>query len=123
MANYVVWIDREHAKIFELHPNEVIETNMKRHEIRHHTGAEKEHNHQKHGEKFFCDVAHHLNTAHEILLVGPGQAKDQFKAHLEKHHHGSISNKVVGVETVDHPTDNQVVALAKKFFKAHLAFG
>lgn len=122
MANYVVFIDLEHAKVFELHPDRTTETALKRHEVRHHTGRDKEHNNHKNAEKFFHEVAGHLGAAREILLVGPGMAKDQFKEHLARHHHADIGQKVVGTETVDHPTDGQIVALAKKFFKAHLQY-
>jgi stalled ribosome rescue protein Dom34 len=121
MANYVVFIDLEHAKIFELHPDKVEAHSMRRHEIRHHGGNEKEKNNQKNEEKFFHQVVGHLASAHEILLIGPGPAKIHFRAHIEKHAH-EVGKKVVGVETVDHPTDGQIVALAKKFFKAHLRF-
>lgn len=121
MANYVVSIDLDHAKIFELHPGKVEERTLRRHEIRHHSGVEKEQNNHKNAEKFFGQVAERLANAHEILLVGPGAAKGHFKDHLEKHDR-ELSQKIVGVETIDHPTDNQIVALAKKFFKAHLQF-
>jgi stalled ribosome rescue protein Dom34 len=121
MANYVVFIDLEHAKIFELHPGKIEEHSMRRHEIRHHNGSEKENNNHKNEEKFFHQVASRLVGAHEVLLVGPGQAKTHFKHHMERHDH-EVNKKVVGMETVDHPTDNQIVALAKKFFKAHLQF-
>jgi len=122
MANYVVWLDSEKAKIFELHPAGVEEKTLKRSEIRHHTGAEKEQNNHKNAEKFFHQVALALNGAHEVLLTGPGEAKVHFQTHLTNHHHNNVGSKVVGVETVDHPTDGQVVALAKKFFKNHLKF-
>ena len=121
MANFVVFVDQEHAKIFELHPQKVEEHTLRRHEVRHHSGAEKGQNQQKNTDKFFHQVSGHLGSAHEILLVGPGVAKTHFKEYLEKHAH-DIGKKVVGIDTVDHPTDGQIVALAKKFFKAHLAF-
>lgn len=57
-----------------------------------------------------------------MLLVGPEDAKTHFQQHLERHHHEALGKKVIGVETVDHPTDGQIVALAKKFLKAHLRF-
>jgi stalled ribosome rescue protein Dom34 len=122
MANFVVFIDQEHAKIFELHPSRVEEKSMARHEIRHHTGNEKDNNNRKNPEKFFRLVAERLGDAHEILLIGPGLAKTHFREHLDTHHLKDIGKKVVGLETVDHPTDGQIVALAKKFFKAHLQF-
>jgi stalled ribosome rescue protein Dom34 len=122
MANVVVWIDSTHAKLFELHGETTTEVKLKKHEVRHHNGTEKEQNNHKNSEKFFHDVALHLSQAHEVLLIGPGEGKSHFKSHLEKHHHKQVALKIVGVETVDHPTDGQIVALAKKFFKAHLAF-
>ena len=122
MANYVVWLDSSEAKVFELHPTEVNEKTLRRKEIRHHNGVEKEQNNHKDGEKFFHTVAEALTGANEVLLVGPGDAKLHFKNHLERHHHTEIGKKIVGTETVDHPTDNQIVALAKKFFKGHLQF-
>lgn len=122
MANYVVWLDSSEAKVFELHPTEVNEKTLRRKEIRHHNGVEKEQNNHKDSEKFFHTVAEALTGANEVLLVGPGDAKLHFKNHLERHHHTEIGKKIVGTETVDHPTDNQIVALAKKFFKGHLQF-
>jgi len=124
MANVVLWIDSDHAKIFELAGDTVTEKTLKRREIRHHTGSEKDHNHHKEGgHKFFHDVATHLEGAARILLIGPGEAKTRFRGHVESHHpHGHLGNKIIGEETVDHPTDGQIVALGKKFFSAHLRF-
>jgi hypothetical protein len=51
----------------------------------------------------------------EILIVGPGSAKLDLMKHATKHDH-SIAEKVVGIETVDHPTDGQLLAYAKKYF-------
>jgi stalled ribosome rescue protein Dom34 len=121
MANYVVFIDLENAKIFELHPEKVETHNLHRHEIRHHSGMEKEQNNHKNEQKFFHEVSGHLVNAHEVLIIGPGEAKTHFKDYIGSHN-SPLMKKVVGLETVDHPTDNQVVALAKKFFKAHLQF-
>ena len=122
MANYVIWLDSEKAKIFALHPEEVSEKTLVRTEIRHHNAAEKEQNKHKNAEKFYHEVATALSSAHEVLLVGPGEAKVHFQAHLKNHHHAQVGSKIVGVETIDHPSDGQIVALAKKFFKNHLRF-
>ena len=122
MANFVIWMDQDHAKIFELHPNKIEAHNMKRHEIRHHSGFEKEQNNHKNGENFFHLIAKSLSDAHQILLLGPGLAKAHFKAHLDQHHHSDLAKKVVAVETVDHPTDPEIVASAKKYFRTHLRF-
>jgi hypothetical protein len=35
---------------------------------------------------------------------------------VHQHDH-ALEAKVVGIETVDHPSDGQIVAFAKKYFK------
>jgi hypothetical protein len=49
------------------------------------------------------------------LIVGPGSAKLELMKHANKHDH-LTAEKVVGIETVDHPTDGQLLAYAKKYF-------
>jgi hypothetical protein len=58
-----------------------------------------------------------LAGASEILIVGPGQAKLELIKHINAHDH-AVVDKVVGVETVDHPGDGQLVAYARKYFVA-----
>jgi hypothetical protein len=57
-----------------------------------------------------------LEGSGEILLVGPATAKLELLRYIEKHDH-ALGAKIVGIETVDHPTDGQLVAYAKKYFK------
>jgi len=120
MSALVVWMDHEHAKIFALSPEKMETHSLKKHEVRHHTS----HDEQKHknAEGFFHELASELKGASELLLVGPGLAKAQFKHHLENHHHQDLAKKVVGMETCDHPTDNQILDLGRKFFKKYDLF-
>jgi hypothetical protein len=62
-------------------------------------------------------VAEALRGAKEILVCGPGQAKLELIRHVHKHDH-DVEASIVGVETVDHPSDGQLVAYARKYFKA-----
>jgi hypothetical protein len=32
-------------------------------------------------------------------------------------HDRALERKIVGIETVDHPTDGQIIAYAKKYFR------
>jgi stalled ribosome rescue protein Dom34 len=115
MSAYVVWIDQEHAKLFKFMIGGKTENQIvKRHGIEHHTP--KHENHQKEHDAFYHDVANHLKDASELLLVGPGLGKEHFKTHLEKHHHSDLLKKIVGSVSMDHPTDPQIVAEARKFF-------
>lgn len=49
--------------------------------------------------------------------MGPGSAKLELVKHVNNHDK-TLSDHIVGVETADHPTDNQIVAHARTYFKA-----
>ena len=68
-------------------------------------------------QKYYHDIAQALAGASEILVVGPANAKLQLIKHINAHFHDLI-DKIIGVETVDHPTDGQVGAYARKYFVA-----
>ena len=58
------------------------------------------------------------NAAFEVRpITGPSNAKTELMAHIEKHE-PKLLKIILGVETVDHPTDNQLVAYARKYFKS-----
>jgi hypothetical protein len=65
---------------------------------------------------YFNDIADALKQSTEVLIVGPAQEKLAFAKHLAATR-PDISRKVVGVETVDHPSDGQLLAYARKYFK------
>ena len=49
-------------------------------------------------------------------VVGPAPAKLHLMRHIHAHDQ-AMSSKVVGVETVDHPSDGQVLAYARKYLR------
>lgn len=116
MSHAIVWLDTKHAKIFEF-----TETTKIGHQV-----ARKEHHTQQHSggadqeleKKYYHALASDLSNFKEILLVGPGLGKDHFKKYLEEHNK-DLSKKIIGIDTVDHPSDNELIAMAKKVFKAH----
>ncbi len=116
MSACVVWIDSEHAKIFKISANG-IEKKMMKHHSANPIGAH--HDSHKHNaeEHFFHEVATNIGSTEELLVFGAGMAKSHFKSHLEKHHHNDLAKHLVGVETLDNLTDNQVLEAARKFFK------
>ena len=64
-----------------------------------------------------------IDTSHAKLfnLTPQGIKTEEVKNHPHEHHHAEVAKKVLSVENMDHPTDAQIVAHAKKFFKhAHL---
>ncbi|SNS18809.1 hypothetical protein SAMN06295967_10512 [Belliella buryatensis] len=52
----------------------------------------------------------------DILLFGPGTAKDQFKNRLAENK--SFSKKWVSVQNSDKMTDNQLLAFVRDFYKS-----
>jgi hypothetical protein len=114
----VMWIDHNEARIFRVDAGTVEAEAIRaphRHVHRHPKGPTAEHNHPDDMRRFFRDVADALAEAEAILLVGPSTAKLQFLRHAHSHAR-ALEEKIVGVETVDHPTDGQLVAYAKRYF-------
>jgi len=66
---------------------------------------------------YFRKIAGSLANAKEILVAGPATAKTAFVNHLNEHAHG-VRAKIVAIETVDHPSDGQLLDYARKHFRA-----
>ncbi|MDH5206464.1 MAG: hypothetical protein OEW36_12460, partial [Hylemonella sp.] len=69
-------------------------------------------------DSYYHAIAEALKGVHEILVTGPAQAKDEFKAHCARHDK-AIDAAIVGVVVSDHPSDGQLVAMAKQYFLKH----
>ncbi len=67
--------------------------------------------------RFFADIATALAGTHEILIIGPAQTKQEFAAYL-RDKHADLGKGIVAVENADHPSDGEVLAYARKHFKA-----
>jgi hypothetical protein len=115
-----VWIDHAGARLFSLSADDASEWTLHPHE-RH------PHIHHKAGSigsgkapgdpDYFREVAAAIADAGAILVTGPGTAKSEFAAFL-KARHPEIAAKVAAVEPLDHPSDGQLIAFARKFFRA-----
>lgn len=67
--------------------------------------------------RFFDEIAASLVGIHEVLIAGPGNAKSAFKTYIGDRH-VELASRVVGIETLDHPTDAELLAHAQKSFTA-----
>ena len=65
---------------------------------------------------FYADVAKALHGVHEVLLTGPGLAHNEFRDWCAAHQKGTAAAIVDSIAS-DHPSDAQLVALAKQYFK------
>jgi stalled ribosome rescue protein Dom34 len=65
---------------------------------------------------FFDDVATAIRGAEEVVVTGPGLTKSEFRRHVESKH-PLVAKQIVGFETLDHPTEGQLLAFARTYFK------
>ena len=116
----VVWLDHSEAHVMHITSDDVEKSVV-------HPAKPHQRLHSKSGipgsgklaedKSYFHAVVEALQGAQEILVVGPAQAKLQLIKHMHAHD-PAVADKVVGVESIDHPTDGQLVAYARKYFVA-----
>jgi len=116
--HYLVWIDHQLARIMSF--NEQTSEARTLHSARgaehlHHKANARDSGHVTVDHDFLEQVAQALQHAGAILITGPAGAKHELATHL-KAKHPAIAARVSGVETVDHPSEGQLLALARKFF-------
>ena len=117
----VVCIDHAEALVFEF-----AESGVTEHRIRsknrqgnniHHKAGSAGSGHAHDSKAYLTAVAEALQSSHEILIVGHGTAKDEFASFI-RDRIPALAPRIMGVETVDQPTKNEVLAFARKFFEA-----
>lgn len=114
----VAWLDHREARIFHFNADDFTRAIVRGNDQHlHHKAGVIGSGHAGGDPKFFAAAAKALEPAKEILVIGPGAAKNEFRAYLAAAN-PQLDKRVVAVETFDHPTDNQVVAHARKFFAA-----
>ena len=67
-----------------------------------------------HLNQYFDKVIASLRDARSILILGPGEAKDEVEKRLRN---TGLGKAIVGVETADKMTDPQIAALARRRFR------
>ena len=116
----VVWLDHREAKIFFFDRNSVdvvdLASRSPNHHL-HHSRGDVAGKRSPEDQQFLHDIVKTLTPAKEWLVTGPGTAKLEFVKHVHNHDH-SLGDRIVGVETSDHPSDKQLVAHARSYFKA-----
>jgi hypothetical protein len=113
----VIWIDHKEARIFRLNSDATTESTVHAPYFvhKHPGGSDRVKEHPDDTRRFFQALANSLTDAEGIVIVGPSSAKLEFLRYVHMHAHG-LEPKIVGIETMDHPTDGQIVAYAKQYF-------
>jgi hypothetical protein len=65
--------------------------------------------------RFLSDIAREVDDADEILIVGPSTAKVDLITYIHRYER-ALEAKVVAVETVERPTNDELVANALRYF-------
>jgi stalled ribosome rescue protein Dom34 len=116
----VIWIDHREARVFHFNATDVDHLMLHPENPTmhiHHEANTVGSGHETLDEKFLHEVAHAVADAGAVLVAGPGTAKTELMNHIKKHD-PKVMKSILGVETVDHPSDAQFVAHARKFFKS-----
>jgi stalled ribosome rescue protein Dom34 len=124
MKNSVgLWIDHRKAIIVSLkdesEKTSQIVSHMEKH-VRYSGGAndasaEDQRDRQFTGKlrQYYDRVVSSIRGADSILILGPGEAKMELKTRLDNE---ALGGRIVGVETADKMTDNQIAAKVRHYF-------
>lgn len=105
----IVWMDQQQAQVVMFDKEHSESVKVRSHSHASHQGK----SHDEPG--FYADIAARLAGTHEVLLTGPGQAHDKFRVWCAVHQ-PAVAKVIVGSSLSDHPSEGQLVALARKYF-------
>ena len=114
----VIWIDHQEAHVMFMDESaseaEIIKTKST-HPHLHHKKGEIGSGKVAFDTKYFESITNAVKDAREILILGPGMAKVELTKYAHRHA-ADIAEGIVGIETVNHLADKQILAFARKFF-------
>jgi stalled ribosome rescue protein Dom34 len=116
----VIWIDHREARVFHFSPTEaeklVLRPDNPTKHI-HHKANSIGSGHAPADKDFLHAVIQSVADAGAVLIAGPGSAKAELVKHVHDHD-PKLMKRIAGVETVDHPSDAQLVAYARHYLGA-----
>jgi hypothetical protein len=115
----VIWIDHAQARIIRF-DRETSSTRVIRPEggtpHLHHKANSIDSGHVSEDSAYLHAVGQAITGLDAVLVTGPANAKLELMKHLTRHD-PLLLEKVSGVETVDHPTDGQLLDLGRHHFR------
>lgn len=107
----VAFVDHHSAQVLQFNSEHVVERSLHEHlkfTRQHGSGVRTEH-------EFFGQVCDALDGIAEVLVVGGHTGLADFRHYADKHR-PQTAQRITGYEVVDHPSENQLVALARRYF-------
>lgn len=116
----LVWIDHQVAKIFHFNADtnetDVVHSTHP-HQHLHHKAKSGDSGHVSVDEQMLERVCAAIADAGAILIGGPASAKTELNTFIEQKH-PQLATRISAVETLDHPTDGELLAHGRRFFRA-----
>jgi len=118
-----LWIDHRKAVIVsingELEKIKIIISDMEKH-VRFSGGAEKDLEEDQRDRRFtghlniyYKEVIDFIRDSKSILIIGPGEAKSEFKKRLESK---MLPGRVINLEVADKMTESQIAAKVREYY-------
>jgi hypothetical protein len=111
MFHAVAWIDHQGAQILQFDAEHTQTKKLEAHS--HHTRQHGSSVRTEH--EYFAGVCNALDGIAEVLAVGPKTGLADFRHYVEKHR-PAVGRQIVGWESSEHRTENQLVAWARQYF-------
>ena len=116
----VIWLDHKRAQVVSFGRDSSESATVQ------HDGGER-HLHHRRGSigsghaaedpKYYEKILVAVADAQELLVTGPANAKLEFVKHIHKRH-PVLVERLVGVETLDHPSEGELLKFARAYFLA-----
>ena len=110
----VAFVDHHAAQVLQFSAEQALEQKVHEHQHltkQHASGVRSEH-------EFYAHVCDALEGITEVLVVGGHQGLADFRHYVDKHRPQTAA-RIAGYEVVDRPSENELVALGRKYFARH----
>lgn len=111
----VVWIDYDQACVSRFNRALVKTEIIKTYAPAPGTVPAKRSVHAPDTARYFDDIAQAISDADGILILGPGFERLELLVHLRRGY-PQVADRIVALETVDRPSDEEMVPWARKHF-------
>ena len=114
----VAFVDHQSAQVLQFNSDQVVKHTLHEHlhfTRQHASGVRSEH-------EFFGEVCDALEGIAEVIVMGGHKGLGDFRHYVDKHR-PLLAKHVVEYNVVDHPTEKELVALARKHFEKRAQMG